>query len=193
MTQVVLIRPGTTDYDDQHRIQGTLDVAMNARGAEEVARTAEQLRDRGIVVIYHGCGDSACRTAAAIGNVLGARPRQLEKLKNLNHGLWQGLPAEDVQRKHPRVYRQWRESPLTVCPPGGEMINEAYERVRRVLRPVLKRHRDEVIGIVVPEPLASIVYCYLSQRDLKQVWDMQDNHERWQMVQVVPEAKTPSR
>ena len=32
MLQIVLIRPGTTDFDEQGRIQGTLDIPLNERG-----------------------------------------------------------------------------------------------------------------------------------------------------------------
>ena len=36
MVQIVLIRPGSTDYDEQGRIQGTLDIPLNDQGADEV-------------------------------------------------------------------------------------------------------------------------------------------------------------
>ena len=50
MLSVILIRPGSTDYDEQGRIQGTLDVPLNEQGGVEVARVADELRERGIVV-----------------------------------------------------------------------------------------------------------------------------------------------
>ena len=37
MTQVVLIRPGATVYDEQNRVQGVLDVPLSDRGWSEVA------------------------------------------------------------------------------------------------------------------------------------------------------------
>ena len=37
MVQIVLIRPGSTDYDEQGRIQGTLDIPLNEQGTREVA------------------------------------------------------------------------------------------------------------------------------------------------------------
>jgi len=42
---LVLIRPGSTDYDVQERILGSLDIPLNAQGAAEAAETAERLRD----------------------------------------------------------------------------------------------------------------------------------------------------
>jgi len=43
MTQVVLIRPGATVYDEQNRVQGALDLPLSERGWAEVAELAEKL------------------------------------------------------------------------------------------------------------------------------------------------------
>ena len=47
MTQVVLIRPGATAYDEQNRVQGVLDIPLSDRGRAEVARLAERLAEPG--------------------------------------------------------------------------------------------------------------------------------------------------
>lgn len=184
MARVVLIRPGSTDYDEQGRIQGVLNVPLSARGTDEVARAAEELRAIPMATIYCGAEESGRATARAIADALGVRVRRLGKLHNLNHGLWQGLQEEEIRHKHPRVYRQWCEAPMTVCPPEGETIMDAYQRVCRVLRPVIKRHRQEVIGIVVPEPIASVVRCYLLRQDPARVWEMREANGRWQVLEV---------
>ena len=44
MLRIILIRPGSTDYDQEGRIQGTLDIPLNERGSAEVARVIEELR-----------------------------------------------------------------------------------------------------------------------------------------------------
>jgi broad specificity phosphatase PhoE len=184
MTRIVLIRPGSTDYDEQDRIQGTLDIPLNDRGAEEAAQTAESLRTAALHRIFSCPDASSNETARVIGKALGIRVRKLDKLHNLNQGLWQGLQVEEVRRKHPKVYRQWREEPTTVCPPSGETVTDAYNRVAGVMKPLLKRHRDEAIGLVVPEPLASVIRCYLRGIDLKQVWESGGTDGRWQVIEL---------
>ena len=187
MTRVVLIRPGCTDYDEQDRIQGNLDIPLSSRGVQEVAQTAEELRAVPLSVIYGAAGKSASDSARGIGKAIGIKVRKLGKLQNLNQGLWQGLQVEEVRRKHPRVYRQWCESPTMVCPPNGETVIEAYQRVRDTLRSVLRRHRDEVIGLVVAEPLARVVRCYLLQHDLSRLWQAPATNGRWEMLEVAVE------
>jgi broad specificity phosphatase PhoE len=165
--QVLLIRPGATLYDEEHRVQGALELPLSPRGEIEAARLARELAARPLVVLYHAPGESAERTAEAIADAVGARTRCLEDLRNLDHGLWQGLQLEELRRRNARVFRQWIEEPATVCPPQGETVERAMERVRDALRPLLKRHRAQAIGLVVAEPLARLVRgCLLREPHL---------------------------
>jgi hypothetical protein len=50
---------------------------------------------------------------------------------------------------------------------------------------VIKRHADQVIGIVVPEPIASVVRCYLLGQDPARVWELSHSNGRWQELEVV--------
>jgi probable phosphoglycerate mutase len=190
MTKVILIRPGSTDYDEQNRIQGTLDLPLSPRGVAEAAEIAESLRATPVEALYCCAGESCHETARAIAKTFGLRLRKLDALHNLNQGLWQGLQVEEVRRKHPRVYRQWCEAPTTVCPPEGETFSDAADRVRRVLAPVLKRNRDKVIGLVVPRPLAGVVRCVILQHDLARVWDESASNGRWELIEV-PSEQSP--
>jgi broad specificity phosphatase PhoE len=159
MTQVVLIRPGATAYDEQNRIQGVLDLPLSDRGRAEVAALAERLALAGVelAALYCGPGESVGRTAEAVGRAIGLRPRRVDELRNLDQGLWQGLQIEEVKRRNLKVFRQWLDDPLTVCPPQGEPVDEALDRLKGALRPLIRRHRDEAIGLVVGEPLAQLV------------------------------------
>jgi phosphoserine phosphatase len=42
MRDVILIRPGWTDFDEQDRIQGSLELPLSARGQEQVELVVQQ-------------------------------------------------------------------------------------------------------------------------------------------------------
>ena len=86
--------------------------------------------------------EPARHTAEIVGETLGIKVKKLSKMQNLNHGLWQGMLVDDVQHKQPKVYRQWLEQPENVCPPEGEMLGEAEERVRAAMTKLLKKHKE---------------------------------------------------
>lgn len=171
MFEILLIRPGSTDYDQQGRVQGTLDVPLSEAGRDEVNAIVEQLRRDRPEVIYYSPVQSAEETAEAIGQALDVRTRCLDKLQNLDHGLWQGMLIDDVKVKQPKVYRQWLDKPETVCPPEGETVSEARKRAEEVLYKLLKKHQEGVVGLVVPEPMASIVRQALMHDELHDLWD----------------------
>lgn len=163
MPDVVLIRPGCTEFDEQNRIQGVLDLPLSPRGEEQVCALIEQLHDVSIDVIFTAPNEPARSTAAAIGASLGVSVKELDGLRNLDQGLWQGLQLDDVRRKYPKVFKQLQESPETICPPQGETVPEALERIEKSLKKPLKRKHQ--FAIVASEPIATLVRCVL--RDCK--------------------------
>jgi broad specificity phosphatase PhoE len=186
MTQFILVRPGSTDYDQQGRIQGNLDIPLNEQGNSEVAKAIDELKHQGIQILYC-CGCSAARqTAEALSTALGVKLKEMDNMQNLNHGLWQGMLIDEVRRRQPTVYRQWQEQPECVRPPGGETIGEARERVRAALAKISRKHKDDVVGLIVPEPLASMVRSQLRSDELGDLWRATQDHGHWELIDMAP-------
>ncbi len=185
--KVVLIRPGSTDYDVQERIAGALDIPLNEQGMAEAAQAAERLRDQGLEVIYSPLSQPSHQTAEIIADTLDVKLRKLDKMQGANLGLWQGMLISDIRHKQPKVYRQMQEQPETVCPPEGEMLSEADDRVRACMTKLFKRHREGVIGIVLPEPLLSLARRFTTQQPLGDLWKPAVGHESIEVFEVIPE------
>lgn len=158
-------RPGETEFDGPSRIQGSLDLPLTDRGQQQVAQLAEALRGETIDVIYASPTEPAATTAAQLGEAMGVPVKVVDGLANLHLGLWQGLLADDIRRKQPRVFKQWEDHPETICAPEGEECEEALDRVTESLRKPLKR--DEAFLIVAPEPIATLVVSVLRNEPAK--------------------------
>lgn len=188
MLQIVLIRPGCTDYDLQKRIQGNLSIPLNEEGRAYARQLADQLRGIPLEVIYCPQGEPAEETARLISEKLDVKLRVLDNLENINLGLWQGMLIKDVRHKQPKVYRQWQEQPESVCPPQGEMLSEADDRLRCALTKILKRHREGAIAIVLPEPLLTLLRRFLTHEELGDLWQPSQGKPCWEVVAVDPET-----
>jgi len=165
MSTVVLIRAGCTDYDEQHRVLGTLDMPVNERGVEQIREVSRQLQAKGIQLqaILTSPDDPACGTAHAIAATQpGVKVRELDDLRNVNQGLWQGLPESDIRKRFPRLFRSGKEHVTAICPPEGETLSDACQRLERVLTKAMRKH--DVLAIVAPEPLATVIRCTLQHR-----------------------------
>ena len=186
MLHMVLVRPGATDFDEQGRIKGTLDIPLSASGASEVAQTVSELADVPVEVVYSAPCQSAAQTAAAVAQTHRAKVKTIDELRNLDHGLWHGKLIEEVRQCQPKVYRQWQDNPSSICPPGGEALSSARERLRGAIGKIIKKHKSGVVAVVVPEPAASLVRCFLEDTELGNLWKAECDHGGWQLIEIEP-------
>lgn len=155
----VLIRSGETDFDVEGRMQGTIDLPLTPVGRAEVEAAIETLRSVPVETIYCSPGEPAFSTARLIGRALDVPVKPLEDLDNMHFGLWQGMCINEIRRKQPKVFRQWEESPTTVCPPQGETLDDVNARVSGALKKRLKK--DSSFAVVASEPVATLVGCIM--------------------------------
>lgn len=155
MPQIILIRPGCTAFDEQQRIQGTLDLPLTPQGETQVAALLTALARVEIDVVYTAPCEPARTTATRLAGARNIPLKEVEGLENVNLGLWQGLQVEEIRRKHPKVFKQWQESPESICPPEGESFADAIERVKKALERPLKKKGN--LAFVAADPLASII------------------------------------
>ena len=45
MVRILIIRPGATDFDEQGRIKGTLDLPLSEGGSDQVVRLVQELHE----------------------------------------------------------------------------------------------------------------------------------------------------
>ena len=184
-SRVLLIRPGATDFDDQGRIKGILDMPMSERGRQQVSSLAEELSEIAVGTIYTAPCESARETAQQLAEGREVRIKVIDAFRNVDHGLWHGKLIDEVRRNHPKVYRQGQDSPSDVCPPGGESIRDAKGRVIKAIRKVVRKSGSEVIAIVIPDPMAWVVQSLLSGGELSGLWKAETDSGSWDLIESV--------
>lgn len=187
MMRIVLIRPGSTNFDEQRRIKGALNIPMSPVGDDQVARTVGELTELEIDAIYTAPCDSAQKTAERLARDQHLKVKQIEKLKNLDHGLWEGMLISEVKQKQPKVYRRCQDQPESVCPPEGESMREANDRIREVLSKIFRKHRRGVVALVVNEPLASLMKSLLNDTRFEDLWAAECDSGNWELLEIEPE------
>lgn len=185
MRQLVLVHTGTTEYDEQGRIQGTLDVPLSEEGLQQIGDLVADLRAMKPTALFTAPGQASQETSDLLAAELRLKPRTLDKLTNVNQGLWQGLLVDEVKTKQPKVFRQWLEHPETVCPPEGESISRVRARVADVLAKVMKKVKADTSALLVaPDPLASVIRQELSGADLGDLWHANGFAGRWESFEL---------
>lgn len=188
MLEVLLVRPGCTTFDEEGRIKGSLDIPLSHRGIEQAESLAKNLAQTKLDCIYVSPNESAQQSAKYIAEYNFCKQKTLACLRNLDHGLWQGKLLAEVKRLQPRVYRQFQDHPGDVCPPEGETVHQAIERIRSTIAKLAKKHRGGRIAIIVPQPLASIVRYVLIGGSLGDLWKSELDYGTFELLKIEPES-----
>ncbi len=186
MLEVLLIRPGSTTFDQEGRIKGSLDIPLSERGEAQAEVLSKSLAGIKLDCLYVAPCESAKQSADRIADRNFCKQKSLECLSNLNHGLWQGKLVSEVRRLQPKVYRQFQEHPTDVCPPGGETVHAALERAKSTIEKLKKRHNGGRIGLLVPQPMASIVRFALVGGSFGDLWQSELDFGTYEILTVEP-------
>ncbi|MFM7293074.1 MAG: histidine phosphatase family protein [Planctomycetia bacterium] len=191
---LIVIRAGATDYEQQGRIRGAVDIPLCAAGIAEAEHAAALLTGQPVVALYTAKEGCAVETGRIIGQALGLKPRGVADLQNLHQGLWQGMLVEEIRRKQPRLYRQWQDNPWAVAPPEGELLEEACERVEAAIERLFRRHGEGRVALVVPEPIDRIVRWLVAGESMGDLWARDPHGEPLAEIPVATQwaGKRPS-
>lgn len=162
-SKILLIRPGATEFDEQGRIIGTLDIPLSDLGREQSERLACESMDQDVKAIFSSPSLAAQQTAEILAKQHSRKIKVKDALRNIDMGLWQGKELEELRANQPKVAKQWEEHPETVCPPEGESIEDVLPRVQKFLLKLQKKHKNGTVVIVVADPLAKVIASLLTQ------------------------------
>jgi broad specificity phosphatase PhoE len=198
MVRIALIRPGCTSFDEEGRIKGSLDIPLSAAGERQSEKLALEISDslsndgalQKLAVVYSGPCQSALATAEKIAEHCGIKAKVMTCLENVDHGLWQGKLIEEVKRLQPRVYRQIQESSEAFAPPGGETLVEALGRIKDSVTKLVRKHKNDLLGLVVPDPMASVVRHFLTGNEIGDLWKIETDAGSWELIHVETAAAT---
>jgi phosphoserine phosphatase len=191
MLEVIIIRPGCTTFDEAGRIKGSLDIPLSDKGLAQAEQLAIALQTIKLDVLYVAPCVSAQMTAERIAERHFCKQKTTDWLRNLDHGLWQGKLLSEVKRLQPTFYRQFQDNPGDVCPPGGETVYQAFNRIHAPLNKILRKHEGGRIGILVPDPMATILQRCLVGGQLGDIWQLEQDSGKFEAIHLQSTESQP--
>ena len=127
--RLYLVRHGetklnATDDASQDRERGWTDVPLTADGRDEARKAAEELKDKGVSVIWSSDLVRAKETAGIIGQILGITPKFSDKLRPWNLGKFAGESVKEIQPQLVDYAHNRPDEPV----PDGESFNQFKDR-----------------------------------------------------------------
>lgn len=158
-TTLIMVRHGRTALTESRKISGgdgeNPDLSeLGNRDAAEVALELTRVGTSGTfsflakpVVVIHSPVKRAAQTASKIAQKLGAELVELDDLREIGFGDWDGLTNEELFAGYETQYQDWRGS-YDVAPPNGESLKDFDVRVNRSLDFILDKFAGKTVVVV---------------------------------------------
>lgn len=173
-TTFVLIRHGETDWNQSRRIQGQLDIPLNAVGKQQAQQLVPALApvlQIEPVVFYTSPLERAVHTLQPLVQALAAPMVQHDALRERHFGLFQGMSAEEIVARHPAVADRWRNRDIAFAPEGGESIRDFAARVQQCLADLAAQHPGQTLVCVTHGGVLDVAYRLAQKIALEQIRD----------------------
>lgn len=141
MTEILLIRHGETAWNAIKRLQGHLDIPLNAEGERQAAALGRALRDESLDAIFSSDLQRARQTAQAIAVPRGMVVRTEPGLRERCYGAFEGMLYAEISQRFPEAYKAWQARDIDARFPEGvfaaetlrEFSNRAVGAIKRIV------------------------------------------------------------
>ena len=168
-------RCGSKSTDDESRLQGRVPLPLSETDKKALDEIAVVLRQEDTEVIYNSGNESAGPTAKYLSKLCSIKTKEAPNLRELDCGLWQGLKIKDIKKRYGRAYRQWHSDPASICPPQGESLVTAGERICETLQKIDRKNKDKTFVIIAAPIAAALIECILNHDSLDKFWHFAEN------------------
>jgi broad specificity phosphatase PhoE len=157
--QIVLVRHGATDWNLEHRCQGSTDRDLSETGLHQAEEIAIRLRAETVHGIYSSDLKRARQTAEVISQHHGLPVAIETQIRELDHGHLEGLTFAEIKQNYGAFLSRWRSEPAELEVPGGERLIDVAERAWSGLNRIAARHGPAERIVVVSHnfPIVGIV------------------------------------
>jgi probable phosphoglycerate mutase len=178
MLDILLIRHGETDWNVDKRLQGHIDIPLNAEGLRQAAALGRVLENEPLDAIYASDLQRARDTAQAVATLQGRAVQIDPALRERCYGGFEGLQHHDIEQRYPEDFAAWKSRELDARYPAGERIAEtmrefsgrAVGAVSAIVREgVADGHRK--IAIVTHGGVLECIYRWARQTGFAQARD----------------------
>ncbi len=143
-----LIRHGETDWNNEKRMQGQIDINLNMNGVEQARVLGQKLKDEyNIKKLYSSPLTRAYMTGQIAGDILGLECEKREELMEFNFGDWQGMTYDEIEKRYPRDWRNWKSCSHLSKINGGETFIAGLKRISKSIGEIVKSN-DENTAII---------------------------------------------
>jgi 2,3-bisphosphoglycerate-dependent phosphoglycerate mutase len=164
--RLCIVRHGETGWNTERRIQGHVDIALNAVGRSQAEATARGIAGQKFDAIYSSDLIRAMQTAEMLCRVAGLAVQHEPGLRERHYGRMQGMTYEDIQEQDALEAARFRQRDPYSDFGGGETLIAFADRVHATIERLAAAHSGKTLLLVTHGGVLDIVYRRAAGRDL---------------------------
>lgn len=166
-TRIIAVRHGETAWNVDTRLQGHLDIALNAKGIWQADQVARALDSEPIEAIYSSDLLRAWHTASAIAQTTEAPLVASQDLRERCFGSFEGKTYAELEAQWPEASLRWRKREPDWAPPGGESLLALRQRISNTVAAMAAQHVGGQIVLVAHGGVMDVLYRLATGQDLQ--------------------------
>jgi len=158
MTEILVIRHGETEWNQQGRMQGQRDSPLTPLGLQQARQVARRLREVPHAALYSSDLGRAHQTARHVADETKHEIVSDRGLRERCFGIFEGLTNAEIQVRHPDLYVPFSKRDPHFAMPGGESAAQFHQRCLGTLRTIAERHERQTVVVVTHRLVLDALY-----------------------------------
>ncbi len=192
--RIILVRHGETNWNQEGRFQGQIDIPLNENGHKQASAASVFLKQVNLEKAYSSSMTRPKETADKIlKNHKNIKLRLENDLKEINHGLWEGKLENEIRMKWPLLLEKWKNSPETVEMPEGESIHQVWERSVRCIKKIADSlSPNETALVVAHDAVNKTIICHALGLNKSDIWMVKQGNGGVTIIDISNESNQPN-
>lgn len=165
-----------TSWSEADRIASRTPMPLSDAGQNTANLWAKELAESGVNVIFTSNEQTSLETAEIISGQGNIKRKTIPELQEVDAGLWDGLTSVELKRRYPKIFKKWQSDPSSVCPPEGEDLKEAFQRLKGALEWITWKQAAFRVAVVVGPYAFGLIRCMVESIEPDKMRTMIQDH-----------------
>jgi 2,3-bisphosphoglycerate-dependent phosphoglycerate mutase len=161
-TRLCIVRHGETAWNAEHRVQGQLDVPLNAIGQAQAQAAAKVLQREKFDAIYSSDLSRARQTAAPAANLLSMEIAVDQALRERHYGIFERLTYAEVKARFPEDYARFEARDPEYAFRTGESLKDFSARSISAITKIVNQNGDRSILVFTHGGVLDKLYRFVT-------------------------------
>jgi probable phosphoglycerate mutase len=185
-TRLCIVRHGETAWNAEHRVQGQLDVPLNAIGQAQALAASKVLILEKFDAIYSSDLCRARQTAQPVASFLAKEILFERDLRERHYGIFERLTYAEVKARYPEDYARFEAREPDYAFRTGESLRDFSARSIAVVSKIVNQHEDQSVLVFTHGGVLDKLYRFVTGLPLSAQRDFGIPNAGLNRIEVTP-------